>query len=282
MKRKLIPYAAAAVFLMLAVALTSLPAPAASVKDLLSKIEKHYTEVKSVDFVYFTHGYDTFAGKKSQELQEKEGQGGAKKSGGPPKLVDATYNVRFMKPYVIQMTIVNGDFLPQMVWGGKFTYNPETSTKNWYAKLGGGPPMKRAVKNDEYIDMIVPMGWTMNLLHLKNHLANGTAKLAGKQKVQGRDCNVIEISYTDAQWKDFKLQKVDFKKWGIPADVETAVYKSIKDVTTKKYSSVKYFVTVKDNFIIQTEDYIGGKFFWRTEYRNVQFNNLKKSDFNPK
>jgi hypothetical protein len=30
------------------------------------------------------------------------------------------------------------------------------------------------------------------------------------------------------------------------------------------------------------EDYIGGKFFWRTEYRNAQFNNLKKADFNPK
>ena len=282
MKRKLFPYAAAAVFLILAVALTSLPAPAASVKDLLAKIEKHYTDVKSVDYVYFTHGYDTFAGKTSQEMQEKEGQGGGKKSSGPPKFVDATYNVKFMKPYVIQMTIVNGDFLPQMIWGGKFTYNPETGTKNWYAKLGGGPAMKRNVKNDEYIDMIIPMGWTMNLLNLKNHLANGTAKLAGKQKIQGRDCNVIEISYTPDQWKNFKVLKIDFNNWGIPADVQPSVYTSIKGATEKKYSNVKFFVTVKDNFIIQTEDYIDGKFFWRTEYRNVQFNNLKKTDFNPK
>ena len=273
----------AALFAVAALVLAAQSASAVSVKEVIGKSQEAYKKVESVKYVYYTHGYDTFARKTAEAATAKEGQGkvDSKASDGKSQLVDATYNVKFMKPYVLQMVIVEGDLMPDLVLDGKFTYNGATKPKDWWAKLKNMPAMKKSVTKDDSYGLLT-MGWSMNILHLLNYATNGTPKLVGKDKFMGKECYVLEVSFTADDWKKFKVVNINLKGWGFPEQMKQLVFDSLSGGTEKKYSSVKFWIGTDDFFIYKIEDYIKGKFFWRTEFRNVQVNALKKSDFSPK
>jgi hypothetical protein len=275
---------------VVSVAVIARPAQALTGQEIIDKTIAAYNSISSYSYTDFEHGYDTFARKTQAELTEKnaslaQSQGvDAKKpkQDAPPTLKDGTYIVKFLKPFNIQMIMVKSDFVPAFLNEGKFTYNASDNPKVWWARAKSVPtPLKMSVAKDKSGGFLT-MGWTFKLLGVKNMASNGTVKLVGNEKALAQDCYVVEISFTKDSWKKFKPITVDYKAWGIPADMKSMVDDTLKDPTVKKYSSTKLWISKKNFVIVKSEDYINGKFFWRTEYRKIELNKLKKSDFNYK
>ena len=277
--------------LLAAVLATARPAAAITPQEIIKNAIDAYKKLDSYEYTDVKHGLDTFARKQAKSMEQAnqslaQGQGVEVKSkvnaAAAPKLTDARYFVRFMKPYVIQMVIDRLDLAPDLVIQAKMTYNGVKEPKVWWAKLKFMPtPIKRSVAKDDASGFLT-MGWGNALLQMQNLTSNGTVKLLGKEKAVGQECYVIEVTFAKDAWKKFKPIKPNLAEWGFPAEIAKFVTEDLSDPLEKKYTSVKYWITVKEFYLVKTEDYVGGKFFWRNEFAKIKVNQLAKKDFSPK
>jgi len=267
---------------------SAVPARAVTAEEVMKKAEAAYMGLKSYSYTTNKEGLDTFAKKQAEKMQDANkslaDSAGVeveeKKTTGADKMTYAMYNVKFAKPYILQMQILRLDLAPDLVIKGKMTYNSAKDPKSWYAKLELTPaPLKRSVKKDDASGFLT-MGWSTTLLDMQNFAANGKAKYVGEEKALGQACHVIEISFGD--WSKFKPITPDWKKWQIPADIQHLVKENLADPKEKKYSKVKYWISKKENFIIQVEKFRNGKFYWRDNFTKIKTNHLTKEDFSTK
>jgi hypothetical protein len=271
-----------------ALAWSAAPASAITADEVIKNAVDAYMKLQSYSYTNNKEGLDTFAKKQASKMQEtNKGLADSagvkveeKKTTGADKMTYAMYNIKFAKPYILQMQILRLDLAPDLVLKGKFTYNAAKDPKTWWAKLAVTPtPLKRSVKKDDASGFLT-MGWDGFLLDLQNFAANGKVKYAGTAKALGVECHVLEITFPD--WNKFKPITPDFAKFKIPADIQHLVKENLADPKEKKYSSVKYWITKKDFHVIQVEKYRNGKFYWRDTITKIKINNLKKEDFSTK
>ena len=289
---KRVKYLFVVVLAALALVGAARPACAVTAEEVIKKAIDTYQKMDNYIYTNSKEGLDTFAKKQAAKMTEAnknladsagvEVKNKAATAAGAPKMTYAKYNVKFMKPYVLQMQILRLDLAPDLLIEGKFTYNSATDPKSWWAKLKLTPtPLKRSVAKDDASGFLT-MGWSTDFIDMQNFAANGKAKYAGKGKALGIDCHIIEISFTKDNWAKFKPITPKWADWGIPSNIQHLVKENLSDPKEKKYSSVKYWISVKDNHLIQIEKYIGGKFYWRDNFAKIKTNYLKKADFSTK
>ena len=289
MKRVKMIFVAAMTVLVMAGA--ARPAGAVSPDEVLKKTVDAYKRVNDYSFTVSMEGLDTFAKKQAAKMadanQSLADSAGVKveekkSTSSAPKLTYSKYNVKFMKPYVLQMQILRLDVAPDLVLEGKFTYNAATDPKVWWAKLKITPtPLKRSVKKDDASGFLT-MGYAQYILDMQNFAANGKAKYLGTGKALGVDCHIIEYTFPKDVWGKFKPVKPNWADLKIPADIQHLITENLQDPKEKKYSSAKYWISTKDYMIVQVEKYIGGKFYWRESFAKIKTNYQKKGEFSPK
>lgn len=267
----------------------ALAAPALTADQVIQKTVDTYNKLDSYKMADYKYGYDTFSKDRQKEMTSAykdmaKQQGVNADAGKPvsrkPEIKQGSYEVIFKKPYMMRMTILKSDYVPDFVIGSVLTYNTSKNAKQWEAKLKSIPvAIKRSVAKDDSGGFL-EMGWAFAIMSMQNIKAAGSAKLAGQEKVNGINCYVIEVKFTPAQWSKFKPISPDLKKLGVPQELNKVLTSNTLPTPGKeKYSSVKYWIDSSRFLLIRSEEYIDGKFYWRNEYRNIVLNKQTASDF---
>jgi len=253
-------------------------------EELFKKVVSTYQALKSYEFVNYKKGYDTFSKERETETKGTYGEVGKKigkkvemnEVSQKPQIKEGVYEVRFKKPFLLQMKIIKSDFCPSVVYGTVITYRPDKDPNVWWAKLKYMPvAMKRSVKKDDSGGFF-SMGWAFSIINMHNQKKNGIMKIKGMEKVQGRDCYLLEFTFDPKRVKPYQP---NLKEWGVPAALESELNNTIRGLKKQKTSSVKYWIDAQRFLILKSEEYVRGKFHWQDEYRDIKLNHLSAEDF---
>lgn len=149
------------------------------------------------------------------------------------------YNLWFKKDNFRKLEGIGGENKGTIV-----VYNPQEDKDKVRVKRGFLPLTLK--KDDERLTGFFVVDWGADLSHLKLYLKNGNIKFIKKEKVFGRNTNVLEFT---------PKKKTDYTKEIVWLDAE-------------------------EHILVQIERYREGKFFSRKVYSQISVNsNLSGDDF---
>jgi len=275
------------------ISLASKENPQASTPQKLNaeKIYKNvlqaYKNIKSYSYTNYQGGYDWFVKKALERaksnyapLISRYGNGYENGSNNhnnqSSEFKKGIYGYKFLKPFNIQMALVESDYVPSILNNSVLTYRPDKNPKTFkFYPRASSFSLTRSIYEES--GNFLTMNWTVDLLMMQLQHENGTLRLAEKEKVDGRDCYVLEFSFK----KDREpfIIKQNLKSHGIPVDINPQICISLFDFIKKKLSKVKYWIDNNKFIIVKIEEYIDDKFYSSKEYRNIKINNLSLEDF---
>ncbi len=210
---------------------------------------------------------------------------GVEEEEGHP-IMEGTYELKFKKPYLLQMKLIKSDYTPSIAYGTIVTYRPDKTPENWWAKPKFLPfAIKRSVEKDD-AGGFFQMGWTFNLIEME-YFKNVASALSvkGLEKFQGKDCYILEFVFSDAlvDQKEPKKgkdgYKVNLKLWGIPLELKKIAEAHMNDLMKKNITKYIYLIEKEQFIILKAEEYVDGKFRQLSEYKDIELNTLSEKDF---
>lgn len=253
-------------------------------EQILDKALSAYDGIKSHKYTLYSEGMDTFT-KDQQKDMTGHYDNFAKKAGvenkveDQPKLTRGKYDIKYMKPYLQQMLVIKSDFTPKIVWNTLITYRSDKDQDVWWAKPKIFPiAIKRSVEKDAAGGALTS-NWTVTLLYMQYYKNNADLSLQPDREFDGRQCYVIRYTF---DWKkrpkwDHKQPPID--KYGVPGPIKDIIWKDMLNIEKQKNSHNDYYID-KENFrLLNTEEYIEGKFHWRNSFKNIEVNTLTEKDF---
>ena len=191
-----------------------------------------------------------------------------------------TYQYKFMKPFIIQMALVNSDYLPEILHKSVMTYRPDKDPGvfRFFPRSSSFFSLSRSI--DDESGSFLTMNWTTDLIKMQFLNENGTVRLLEKEKIDGRDCYILEFSSINERSGD-NTTGTRFLLSDIPKDISTKIDQSLSGITKKNFSSVKYWIDAEKFFIVKIEEYIQGHTYSSKTYKDIKINQLSLTDFNP-
>ncbi|HUU49553.1 MAG TPA: hypothetical protein VMW81_01180 [Nitrospinota bacterium] len=193
------------------------------------------------------------------------------------KFKKGVYGYKFLKPFIVKMVLLESDYLPAILHKSILEYRPDKDPKKFMFLPRGSSAFSITRSIYDESGSFLTMNWTVDLLMMHLQHENGTLGLAEKEKVDGRDCYVLEFSFKKDR-EPFMI-KQNLKSHGIPIDINAKVYTSLFNLAKKNFSKVKYWVDDGKFIVIKKEEYINDKLYSSKEYRNIKINNLSLKDF---
>lgn len=191
-----------------------------------------------------------------------------------------TYQYKFMKPFIIQMALVNSDYLPKILHKSVMTYRPDKDPAvfRFFPRASSFFSLSRSI--DDESGSFLTMNWTTDLIKMQFLNENGTVRLLEKEKIDGRDCYVLEFFSLNGT-KGKKTAGARLLSSGIPKDISVKIDKSLSGIAKKNFSSVKYWIDAEKFIIVKIEEYIQGHLYSSKTYKDIKINQLALKDFNP-
>lgn len=274
----------------------ALSARAADLKDPNEIIKKSWAKISSLNsysYSIWAEGWETNMADIQKRNQSAAGEAASKFGGraaASAKEVTADPNkwkymkyhttMKFMKPYLLQMNVVQSDYVPKVIYGSLMTYRPDQDPNVFWIKLRFSPiALKRDIKSES--GNILYSTVNMQFIMMDGLGQDTKPVLRGIEKVQGHDAYAVAFEFKKGQLP--KKHPVNFNKWGsaIPKQVRFALekesnfYPDLKDV-----SRVVYFFDKETLWLVGTEYYnVDGKKIFRKEWRDIKENSLSDRDF---
>lgn len=276
---------AAALAVSIALTAHSEPQPL-TLEDVHRRVIEAHDNLKSYEFTQFDSGYDTFTKKRRRDMTKAYSKDAERLKQAAPdvtektKLVEGTYLVRFMKPYLIRMKLVQSDFVPSIVHGTTVTYRPDRNPDTWTARVKYLPfvPFNRSVeKNDP--GGFFGMGWTVPIMLMDVYAKLAETKLLKTEKFTERKCRVVAFAFRFGKNEEITLPPQDFRRWNIPKQVDKYIAQDLSGIKDERPSKILYWIDAENFLILKTERYNDGKLHWTTEYRDIETNHLTEKDF---
>ena len=259
-----------------------------SPEELIDKVMDNYTHINSYRYTKCTEGDDTFSKEREKAAKqtikkevEKEMNVKMKKMDGDetvekPVIKKSCLSYKFMKPYLCQMVAINSDYIPKFMEGVMLTYRPDKDPKVFWAKLKFSPfALKRPITSES--DGFLSGNWTMTLIGMNHYRQNGVMKLAGREKLDGRDTYLLKFTFPDLD--NIKIGKVDIAKWQAPREIAFKIKEQLDTLGKEKQSEATYWIDAERFIILKVQNKIAGKTHWTETYRDIKINNLSKEDF---
>ncbi len=271
---------------------TELPKP----EQLLKELNTALKNIESYSYTIYQEGWDVFtkeSEKKAREEYSKEAEKKYSKAADKyrdtaesqlpeekekPIFKKSIMEYKFMKPYLLQMTVIDSDYVPDFLNNSKLTYRPDNDPKVVWFKFKYLPfALKRDVEG-EYGSFFTA-NWQIALMILDYYSKNAEIKVEGIEDYKGNEAYKVVFTFNVKTEADVKKYEIDYKKWGIPIETKYKVDKTLEVLPRQKFSSITYWIDVKRKIILGREEYIGGKLHWREWYENIKLNHLTKKDF---
>lgn len=260
-------------------------------KDIIKKSWGHINSLKSYSYTIWGEGWekdlsDVEKRTKSatSEVASKYGSGIANKAGDAPKTPSKPkkmgYHVeyRFMKPFLLQMTVTQSDYVPKIIYGSLITYRPDNDPNVFWFKPRISPmAIKRDVKGES--GTIFTSSMDLQFIRLDNLMKDVKPVLKGIKKVDGKDC--YDVAFMLPGGKGAKVHPVDYKKWNnIPKEVRFAITKSADEFVGAQVSARHFLFDVKTLWLISSEEYdLDGNLKYTNWWRDIKENQLTDRDF---
>lgn len=263
-------------------------------EKLLKDINTAYKDINSYGYTIYQEGWDIFTKEKEKEGVKKYREESEKKY-SPAKekyekdmqLTEETekpvykkskFEYKFMKSYLIQMRIIDSDYVPDFMNGSMLTYRPDEDSEVVWFKIKYSPfAIKRNVKGE--FGCLFTANWNVSLMILDYYSKNGKMKVEGIEKFKGNEAYKLTFKFNIKNESDVKEYEIDYKKWGIPIEVKYKVDTTLEVLPRQKSSSMTYWIDKKRKIILGREEYISGKLHWREWYEDIKLNQLSEKDF---
>ena len=176
------------------------------------------------------------------------------------------------------MVLLKSDYLPAILNKSILEYRPDKDPRKFVFLPRGSKTfsMTRSIYDES--GSFLTMNWTADIFFMQQQHNNGSLRLAGKERIGGRDCYVLEF-FSFNNGKDFKLIKKDLESKGIPSDINLKLYKFSLELVKKNFSKVKYWIDEDKFIIVKKEEYIDNKLYSSKLYKDIEINNLRLKDF---
>jgi hypothetical protein len=269
-------------FLLLRASAQTVGGPTA--EYIYEKTLSTYDGINSVKYTWYAEGMDTFT-KDRQKQMSGNYDSLAKKAGVEqkvevkPKLVRGKYEIKYMKPYLQQMYIIKSDFVPKIIWGTLLTYRSDKDQTVWWAKPKISPiAIKRSVEKDDAGGALTS-NWTVALLDWQYYRGNSDISIQPEGEYDGKKCYVVRFTFDWKKRPQWNHKKPPFEKYDVPEPVKNIIWKDMLDIEKQKFSYIDYYIDKEKFWLLDSEEYINGKFHWRNGFRNVEVDTLTEKDF---
>lgn len=256
----------------------------ASAKDILKRLIASIKSLDSYKFTALLEGMDTFTKDRQKEMVG-DYKTLAKKTKTNVEVEEnaqmkrGLYEVKFMKPYLNQMKVVKSDFVPKIIYGTLITYRSDKDPEVWWAKPKISPmAVKRSVAKDDSAGAIT-MNWYNVLLHLMYYSANADISLQMETVFEDRPCYVLRVTFDWDKRPKWNHKKPGFDEFGIPKPIQEVLWKDMLEIERQKFTYIDYFIDKERMIPLKTEEYVEGKFHWRTMFKNITIGGLSPDDF---
>jgi len=252
--------------------------------DVFDKLIAAYNNLDSYSATVFTEGYDTFLKERQKRMNNDysllaKSQGVTLQIDDKPVFKRGHYTLKFKKPYLQQLKIVKSDFTPAIAYGTLLTYRSDGDPEAWWAKLKFLPfALKKSVAENDAGGAITS-NWVVTFMHMFYYKTNSDMTLAPDASVNGRKCYVIRFSFDWNKHPKWDRVEPPFADFEIPAQIKNLVWNEIQKNEEQKFSNVDYFIDKQKFVLLRSEEYIDGKFQWRTDYRDIKLGGLTIEDF---
>jgi hypothetical protein len=263
-------------------------------REIISKSRTHVMSLESYSVVIKSEGWDFIPGTNAKRLINAAGDiaknynrvsniadsiiHNARESGdGKPIYKKHVFVFKFKKPYLLQMMVVQSDYVPKITWGSLLTYIPEANPNVFYFKPSMIPfAIKRNIGSESgnlLYSMII-----QNNVMMDNMCQDTIPVLKGLSKIGGRNAYIIEFSFP----REIKLKAhpINFEKWGIPTIARKQFGYEVNSYTSGNYSRIVFFID-KENYLVLARNYYGldGKLISHREWSDFKLNSLTEKDF---
>ncbi|MEW6200509.1 MAG: hypothetical protein AB1546_00920 [bacterium] len=255
-----------------------------SADEIVDKVISTYRELDSYEYMNFDRGYDTFTKKQQKNIGDMYSTVAERlRTAAPevekePRIVEGTHLIKFKKPYLLQMKLIKSDYVPSIVYGTVVTYRPDKNPDVWWAKVRFLPSFKRSVANDD-AGGFFSKNWMLPVLNLDVYRELGTMKLNGIKSFEGVKCYILDFEFNFSGDKKIEIKKPDYRRWGVPKEIEKFINDDLLRIKEIKPSSIRYWIDAERFLILKTEQFVNKKFLDMSEYREIKLNHLSKKDF---
>lgn len=259
-------------------------------KTLDSLVANYLNNIDSHKYTWNAYGNDRFS-KERQKDMTGDYEDLAKKKGAEvgdvsskPEFKRGLYDIKFKKPYLIQMTVVKSDFIPaaarSLLKGVLLTYRSDKYQDVWWAKPKFSPiALKKSVEKDDAAGALTS-SWSSALLNMLYYESNSSGlSMRPDDEFDGRKCKVVRLTYDWTKKPKWNRVKPPFSKFQVPAPIEKIIWSGMLDIEKQKYSHIDYFIDAEKNILLKTEEFVEGEFHWRNAFSNIEMNTLKAEDF---
>lgn len=248
-----------------------------------------YKRIKSYSYTNYLAAYDWFAQKAIEKAKNNYGtyinrveseyldNNGKKDRYDPSRFKKGIYGYKFLKPFTIEMVLIESDYVPSLINNSILRYRPDKDPKRFKFHLRGSPTFSVTRSIYDESGGLLTMNWTIDLIMMEELYQNGTLRLVGKEKIDGRDCYLLEFSF-DKDMQSWMI-KPNFLSYDIPKDIYHQLYASLFDITKKNFSKVRYWIDDDQFVIVKVVEYIDGRLYSSRLYKDIEINNLSPEDF---
>jgi hypothetical protein len=280
-----------AVFVVAALCVTALGQQIKDPKQIISKARERLLGLESYSYTIYKEGWDFEMEKTAEATKDVAGDAKSNPIAGKyadkvgevdaskPKWMTYDSDYKFMKPYLVQMTINKSDYVPSMLQGATMTYRPDKIKKGnyFYVKPKISPiGIKRGTETVS--GNFFYSTWYINYMKLDMLVKQFPPKLEGTKKIEGRDA--YQIVFAIPKGKKIETYPVDYNAWGIPEPIQWRFKDEIGEFSRGNISKIIYFFDVKTLDLVCTDVYqANGEVYYHRVWRNIKVNNLTKDDF---
>ncbi len=280
----------AAVFAVLAMAVTVHCADLKNPAEILKKNKARVLGLQSYSYTLVSKGWDFELDKTADATKSLTGE--AKDNMltkrftkdvdtdklGEPKIMKYKIDYQFMKPFYLKMKIVQSDYVPSIIIGSVMTYNPKKNPDKFTiaAKLVGiGIPRDITSESGNFTHA----HFITDLVQIDNLSKDSKPILEGMETVNGRKAYKIAFKFDKKNRP--KEHKVDMKAWGIPKEIQPKIKDELNAYAhDKQLGKIVYYIDAQTfDFIAKQSYLLDGKEYFRKEWQNLKTNQLSEKDF---
>jgi hypothetical protein len=276
-----------------------------SAESIYQQTIESYQHIQSYSYTNYEGEYDLFVKKKEENAKENYGTLAGKygydyqdyykkdQNGMTPdsknnddlftnsQFKKGVYQYKFLKPFIIQMSLVDTDYIPSILNNSVMVYRPDENPKvfRFYPRSSSYFSLSRSIFDES--GGFLTMNWTTDIIKMKLlHERGKLQKNAGKESIDGRSCYTLEFSSFDREAGKEIIGR-NLQSFHVPLAIYPQLHNTIVGVLEKNFSKVKYWIDAEKLVIVKVEEYINGQLYSSKVYKDIKINNLSLKDFNP-
>jgi hypothetical protein len=254
--------------------------------ELMIKMTETYTSLQSYELNLQDSGYNTFFKDRQQKISkhyaqdmQKHGQK-AEAIRSDPTRMEATFTIKYRRPFAISMKILETSFLPSVLFKTRVFYRSERGPEYWRVIPSFLPlvTVRRSVQKHDP-GRLFTMGWIFSFLIIDKYKNFSDQKIRFGQNDYGQDCYILELFPRMKSMGSLEFRTEDLRKWGFPEPLLNKVLVDLQPLKKERPEKLVFWVDAQSFLLLKTERYVDGQLFWTTEFRDIKLNGLTEKDF---